>query len=149
MVGALLSFSVMAVSIRELSRGGMSIFEILAIRSGVALLVLLVLLALRPELRLLTRPHRLGLHAFDQGGDAIAVAIGAWKSHDDDSHGKTSTVQSSITGFRNSLSAMASTKARQEAASPASTSSSMSFCTRTLLAALNPRVCSAPCTAAP
>lgn len=63
MVGALLSFSVMAVSIRELSRGGMSIFEILAIRSGVALLVLLVLLALRPELRLLTRPHRLGLHA--------------------------------------------------------------------------------------
>ena len=63
MVGALLSLSVMAVSIHEMSRGGMSIFEILAIRSGVALLVLLVLLALRPELRLLTRPHRLGLHA--------------------------------------------------------------------------------------
>jgi len=63
MIGALLSFSAMAVSIRELSRGGMSIFEILAIRSGVALLVLLILLALRPELRLLTRPHRLGLHA--------------------------------------------------------------------------------------
>ena len=64
MVGALLSFSVVAVSIRELSRGGMSIFEILAIRSGVALLVLLVLLALRPELRLLTRPHRMSLHVF-------------------------------------------------------------------------------------
>lgn len=62
MVGALLSFSMMAVSIRELSRGGMSIFEILAIRSGVALLVLLVLLVFRPELRLLTRPHRMGLH---------------------------------------------------------------------------------------
>ena len=45
MIGALLSFSVMAVSIRELSRGGLSIFEILAIRSGVALLVLLPLLA--------------------------------------------------------------------------------------------------------
>jgi len=40
MIGALLSFSVMAVSIRELSRGGLSIFEILAIRSGVALLAL-------------------------------------------------------------------------------------------------------------
>ena len=40
MVGTLLSFSVRAVSIRELARGGLSIFEILAIRSGVALLVL-------------------------------------------------------------------------------------------------------------
>ena len=45
MVGALLSFSVMAVSIRELFRANLSIFEILAIRSGVALLVLLLLLA--------------------------------------------------------------------------------------------------------
>jgi len=62
MVGALLSFSMMAVSIRELSRHGLSIFEILAIRSGVALLVLLVLLVFRPELRVLTRPHRMGLH---------------------------------------------------------------------------------------
>lgn len=62
MVGALLSFSMMAVSIRELSRGGLSIFEILAIRSGGALLVLLVLLMLRPELRLLTRPRRMTVH---------------------------------------------------------------------------------------
>jgi drug/metabolite transporter (DMT)-like permease len=62
MVGALLSFSVMAVSIRELSRNGLSIFEILAIRSGVALLVLLVLLAVRPELRILARPRRMGLN---------------------------------------------------------------------------------------
>src|ERR1035437_7135203 len=36
MVGTLLSFSVMAVSIRELATAGLSIFEILAIRSGVA-----------------------------------------------------------------------------------------------------------------
>ena len=64
MVGALLSFSMMAVSIRELSRGGLSIFEILAIRSGVALLVLAALLAVRPELRILTRPNRMALHAF-------------------------------------------------------------------------------------
>ncbi len=64
MVGALLSFSVMAVSIRELARGGLSIFEILAIRSGVALLVLLVLLAVRPDLRVHARPRRMGLNLF-------------------------------------------------------------------------------------
>ena len=64
MIGALLSFSVMAVSIRELSRAGLSIFEILAIRSGVALLVLLSLLAVRPEMRLHAVPRRMGLHLF-------------------------------------------------------------------------------------
>ncbi len=62
MVGALLSFSAMAISIRELSRGGLSIFEILAIRSGVALLVLVLLLIVRPELRLHTKPQRMGLN---------------------------------------------------------------------------------------
>ena len=62
MVGALLSFSAMAVSIRELSRANLSIFEILAIRSGVALFVLLVLLAVRPELRIHARPRRMGLN---------------------------------------------------------------------------------------
>lgn len=64
MVGALLSFSIMAVSIRELSRAGLNIFEILAIRSGVALLVLSVLLVVRPELRIHTRPRRMGLNLF-------------------------------------------------------------------------------------
>ena len=64
MVGALLSFSVMAVSIRQLSRGGLSIFEILAIRSGVALVVLLLLLAVRPDLRTHARPRRMGLNLF-------------------------------------------------------------------------------------
>ena len=64
MVGALLSFSVMAVSIRELSGAGLSIFEILAIRSGVALLVLFVLLAVRPDFRLHARPRRVGLNLF-------------------------------------------------------------------------------------
>jgi drug/metabolite transporter (DMT)-like permease len=62
MVGALLSFSVMAVSIRELFRAGLSIFEILAIRSGGALLVLLLLLLLRPQLRVHTLPRRMGLN---------------------------------------------------------------------------------------
>ena len=62
MTGALLSFSAMAVSIRELSRAGLSIFEILAIRSGVALLVLLVLLAIRADLRPYALPRRMGLN---------------------------------------------------------------------------------------
>ena len=64
MVGALLSFSVMAVSIRELAKGGLNIFEILAIRSGVALIVLLVLLAARPELRRYALPRRMPLNLF-------------------------------------------------------------------------------------
>jgi drug/metabolite transporter (DMT)-like permease len=62
MVGTLLSFSVMAVSIRELATAGLSIFEILAIRSGVALLVLLVLLAVRPDLRVHALPRRIKLN---------------------------------------------------------------------------------------
>lgn len=64
MVGALLSFSVMAVSIRELARSGLSIFEILVFRSAVALLVLGVLLAVRPDLRVHTRPRRMKLNLF-------------------------------------------------------------------------------------
>ena len=64
MVGALLSFSVMAVSIRELAHNGLSIFEILAIRSGVALLVLAILLVVRPDLRVHARPRRMGLNLF-------------------------------------------------------------------------------------
>jgi len=67
MVGALLSFSVMAVSIRELSLRGLSIFEILAIRSGVALLVLVILIVFRPELRAYTRPRRMPLNFLRNG----------------------------------------------------------------------------------
>jgi drug/metabolite transporter (DMT)-like permease len=62
MTGTLLSFSLMAVSIRELSRGGLSIFEILAIRSGAVLIVVLLLLLVRPELRLAVRTRRFPLH---------------------------------------------------------------------------------------
>ncbi len=64
MIGALLSFSAMAISIRELSGGGFSIFEILVFRSGIALVVLLILLAVRPELRIHTRPRRMPLNLF-------------------------------------------------------------------------------------
>ena len=62
MVGALLSFSVMAVSIRVLANRGLSIFEILAIRSAAALIVLGALLAVRPELRKLVKPRRKRIH---------------------------------------------------------------------------------------
>lgn len=62
MVGALLSFSVMAVSIRELARAGLNIFEILAVRSGGSLAILLLLLMLRPELRVHAMPRRMGLN---------------------------------------------------------------------------------------
>lgn len=62
MIGALLSFSVLAVSVRELSRGGLSIFEIIAIRSGFALVVMLAILAFRPALRIEVRPRRMGMN---------------------------------------------------------------------------------------
>jgi drug/metabolite transporter (DMT)-like permease len=62
MVGTLLSFSVMAVSIRELARSGFNIFEILAIRSGGSLAILFGLLMVRPDLRVHTLPRRIGLN---------------------------------------------------------------------------------------
>jgi drug/metabolite transporter (DMT)-like permease len=62
MTGALLSFSTMAVSIRGLA-GRLNIFEILAIRSGTGVVVLLTLVALRPELRPTLKLRRMGLHA--------------------------------------------------------------------------------------
>ena len=62
MVGALLSFSVMAVSIRLLAGRGLSIFEILTIRSALMLLILGGLMIFRPALRAAARPKRPGLH---------------------------------------------------------------------------------------
>jgi drug/metabolite transporter (DMT)-like permease len=67
MVGALLSFSVMAVSIRSLASRGLSIFEILTIRSAVALVVLVFLVAIRPELRPYIRPRRMKLNLLRNG----------------------------------------------------------------------------------
>jgi drug/metabolite transporter (DMT)-like permease len=62
MVGALLSFSVMAVSIRILWSNGLNIFEILTIRSGIMLILLVTLMLFRPGLRAAARPHRFSLH---------------------------------------------------------------------------------------
>ena len=62
MIGALLSFSLMAVSVRELATRGLSIFEILAVRSVVALLILSTLALVRPTLRAHLRPRRMKLN---------------------------------------------------------------------------------------
>jgi len=75
MIGALLSFSVMAVSVRALA-GTLSVFEILALRSGVGLLLLAGLISARPELRLLVRMHRLGLQFVRNG--IHFMAMWAW-----------------------------------------------------------------------
>ena len=61
MTGALLSFSAMAVSIRSLA-GTLSIFEILTVRSVLALVILLSLAALWPELRAGLRPRQMRLN---------------------------------------------------------------------------------------
>jgi drug/metabolite transporter (DMT)-like permease len=62
MTGALLSFCAMAVSIRGLA-ATLNIFEILSIRSGSGAIVLLMLVAARPELRPALALRRMGLHA--------------------------------------------------------------------------------------
>ena len=51
----------MAVSIRGLAAHGLSIFEILAVRSIRRLLILCNLLLIRPALRPLVRPRRMKL----------------------------------------------------------------------------------------
>jgi drug/metabolite transporter (DMT)-like permease len=61
MMGTLLSFSAVAVSIRILA-GKLNIFEILSIRSGAGLLIMLALLAARTDLRPLVRPSRILLN---------------------------------------------------------------------------------------
>ena len=62
MVGALLSFSTMAVSVRELALAGLNIFEILAVRAGGSLIILLGILALQPSLATHMRPRRMGIN---------------------------------------------------------------------------------------
>ena len=61
MTGTLLSFSAMAVSIRILA-AKLNIFEILSIRSGTGLLIMLTLLTARADLRPLVRPSRMPLN---------------------------------------------------------------------------------------
>ena len=66
MIGALLSFSTMAVSIRELSRV-LGILEILALRSALGLVILVALALARPELRGAIRTRHIWLHLMRNG----------------------------------------------------------------------------------
>jgi drug/metabolite transporter (DMT)-like permease len=66
MIGTLLSFSAMAVSIRELS-AKLSIMEILTARAAIGLLMVGALLAIRPQLRHALDRRRLGLHVLRNG----------------------------------------------------------------------------------
>jgi drug/metabolite transporter (DMT)-like permease len=61
MTGALLSFSAMAVAIRVLA-GTLTVMEILAVRSGLGLMVMAGLAAARPDLRALIVTPRIALH---------------------------------------------------------------------------------------
>jgi drug/metabolite transporter (DMT)-like permease len=61
MTGALLSFSAGALSVRELSKT-IGVFDIMSFRNGTGLLVLVILAALRPELRQALAPRQLTLH---------------------------------------------------------------------------------------
>jgi drug/metabolite transporter (DMT)-like permease len=63
MTGALLSFSVAALSVRALSKT-LSVFEIISIRSGGGLIILLTLIAVQPGLRHTLALRQMGLHAF-------------------------------------------------------------------------------------
>jgi drug/metabolite transporter (DMT)-like permease len=77
MTGTLLSFSVMAIAVRELS-GSLSILEILAIRSFLGLLIILAIMAVRPELRHTVKTHRFGLHLLRNGIHYGSQYLWAW-----------------------------------------------------------------------
>lgn len=62
MFGALVSFSTIAVSIRALSEHHLTVFEILAMRSGIGIIVLSTILLFRPSLRATVRSQRLRIH---------------------------------------------------------------------------------------
>jgi drug/metabolite transporter (DMT)-like permease len=66
MMGALLSFCMMAISIRALS-SNITVFEILSLRSGSAVLVLCAILLFRPPLRAEIVPRRMWLHLVRNG----------------------------------------------------------------------------------
>jgi drug/metabolite transporter (DMT)-like permease len=81
MIAAVLSFSTTALAVRSLS-ANLNLFEILSIRSGIGLAILLALLFARSDLRGQMRPRRLGthlirntLHFAGQYGWALAITL--------------------------------------------------------------------------
>lgn len=77
MIGALLSFSATAVAVRELART-FSVFEILSIRNGSAVLVLLGLALARPGLRSGLKSHRLRWHFLRNSLHFVGTAAWAY-----------------------------------------------------------------------
>jgi drug/metabolite transporter (DMT)-like permease len=77
MTGTLLSFSVMAIAIRGLS-GSLSILEILAVRAAVGLLIVVAVMAVRPELRHDINRNRLGLHVLRNSIHFGSQYLWAW-----------------------------------------------------------------------
>jgi drug/metabolite transporter (DMT)-like permease len=75
MGGALVSFSAVAVSVRELA-GHFSVFEMLALRNAAGLAILLALALLRPASSVSLAPRRMGLHLFRNGAHFLGQA--AW-----------------------------------------------------------------------
>jgi drug/metabolite transporter (DMT)-like permease len=78
MTGALFSFSISAVAIRALSQNGLSVFEILSIRSGCGLLFLLLLLLLRHDLRNEILPLHMMMHLWRNSTHFVGQYLWAW-----------------------------------------------------------------------
>jgi drug/metabolite transporter (DMT)-like permease len=76
MTGTLLSFSVMAVAVRELSRD-CSIFEILTIRSSLGLLITLAIGLIRWPLLREATPRRIDLHVLRNGAHVASQFVWA------------------------------------------------------------------------
>jgi drug/metabolite transporter (DMT)-like permease len=74
MTGALLSFSLSAVSVRGLSQA-LNTFEILSIRSGFGLIVMLTLVATIPSLRRHLAPRRMAMHVWRNGTHFVGQYI--------------------------------------------------------------------------
>jgi drug/metabolite transporter (DMT)-like permease len=77
MTGALLSFSAMAVSIRNLS-GVLNVFEILTFRSGIGVAILTAVALARPAQRRTLAPRRMGLQFIRNGLHFVAQYSWAW-----------------------------------------------------------------------
>jgi drug/metabolite transporter (DMT)-like permease len=77
MTGTLLSFSVMAVAIRGLA-GSLSVLEILTVRAALGLLIVLAVMAFRPELRHTINRRRIGLHMLRNSVHFGSQYLWAW-----------------------------------------------------------------------
>lgn len=77
MTGALLSFSASAVAVRELA-AKFNIFEILAVRSGFGVAILLGLVLAQPQLRSELTSYRLTLHAMRNSIHFVGQYTWAW-----------------------------------------------------------------------